>query len=186
MMRRMPTSSALFRSLLDAADWTWLAAPVQRLHGDDALLKARGRAKVDGASHAAARLLRRLLGLPELGDDQALALTIERRGQQETWTRQFARSRMRSTLQSHRGTHLHERLGAVSLYFSLHRDNDAIDWQLQGVRLLGLPLPRACAGKVRSRSGARNGRYAFHIDVRLPLLGRLVAYEGWLEIEHGH
>jgi hypothetical protein len=43
-------------------------------------------------------------------------------------------------------------------------------------------MPRAWFGQVLSRSSARDGRYAFAIDTRLPLAGRLVAYRGWLEI----
>jgi hypothetical protein len=36
-------------------------------------------------------------------------------------------------------------------------------------------------GKVLSRSGFRDGRYHFSVDVRLPLLGQLIGYQGWLE-----
>jgi hypothetical protein len=182
----MPTPPALFRSLLGAADWDRLAAPVQRMHGDGALVHAAGSATVEGNRGLPARLLRRLLRLPEPGHDQALTLTIERQGGQEIWTRRFARGHMRSTLRHIDGTRLRERLGPVSLQFELRRNGDVIDWQLRGARLLSLPLPRWLCGEVISRSGAHEGRYAFHIDVRLPLIGQLVAYRGWLEMIDGH
>jgi hypothetical protein len=42
-------------------------------------------------------------------------------------------------------------------------------------------------GRVLSRSGMRDGRYHFSVDVRLPVLGQLIAYEGWLEPQRdGH
>jgi len=180
--RAMPT--ALFPLLIDPADWPLLAEPVRHLHGGTASLHARGMAQVDGARHPCARLLRRVLGLPEPGADQAIALSIERADGRETWTRGFANGRMRSTLQrAPDGRHLRERLGPVSLYFELRRDGAAIDWQLRAGRLLGLPLPRALFGRVFSRSLAEDGRYVFHIDTRLPLLGQLIAYRGWLEID---
>ena len=182
----MPPPPALFRSLLGAADWDCLAAPVRHMHGDDSLVQAAGSAAVDGSAGLPARLLRRLLRLPEPGRDQALALTIERHVGQEIWTRRFARGHMRSTLRRIDGAQLRERLGPVSLHFELRRDGDVIDWQLRGVRLLSLPLPRRLCGEVISRSGAHEGRYAFHIDVRLPLIGQLVAYRGWLERTDGH
>ncbi|MGN6280267.1 DUF4166 domain-containing protein [Frateuria sp.] len=69
----------------------------------------------------------------------------------------------------------------MTLHFELRRTDDAIDWQLRGGSLLGLPLPRAWFGAVRSRSSAQAGRYVFDIDTHLPLVGRLVAYRGWLE-----
>ena len=174
----------LFPVLIGPADWPLLAAPVQRMHGGAASLSAHGVAQVDGARHPFARLLRRVLGLPEPGADQAIALSIERAEGRETWTRSFANGRMRSTLErATDGTRLRERLGPVSLYFALRRDGDAIDWQLQQGRLLGLPLPRAMFGSVFSRSLAEDGRYVFHIDTRLPLLGQLIAYRGWLDID---
>lgn len=174
---------ALFPSLLDTADWSQLAPPVQRMHGEGAWLQARGSAQVEGDRRMAARLLRRMLSLPEPGADQSIALTIERDGAREVWTRRFARGRMRSTLHYGDGATLREQLGPVSLHFRLRRDGEAIDWQLLRVTLLGLPVPRALCGNVLSRSGARDGRYAFEIDMRLPLAGRLIAYRGWLEID---
>jgi hypothetical protein len=173
-------AEALFPALL-GAQWHALAAPVRRMHGDAPCLRASGHADVTGATHLPARLLRRLLGLPEPGPAQALELVIERHRHHETWTRRFGQGRMRSHLsRSPRGHRLHERLGPVTLHFDLLRVDGAIDWQLRGARLLGLPLPRAWLGSVLSRSGAQAGRYTFHIDTRLPLLGQLIAYRGWL------
>lgn len=177
-------SEVLFPALIGPSDWLLLAAPVRRMHGGSASLRAHGIAQVDGARHPLARLLRRVLGLPEPGADQAIALSIEREDERETWTRSFANGRMRSTLQRDAsGARLRERLGPVSLYFELRRDGEAIDWQLREGRLLGLPLPRRMFGSVLSRSLAEAERYVFHIDTRLPLLGQLIAYRGWLEID---
>lgn len=179
----MPSSTALFRTLLAPADWSQLAPAVQHMHAEGHAIHATGQADVAGATHLPARLLRRLLSLPEPGPAQPITVTIERHPTHECWSRQFLRGRMCSTLRAGNDGLLRERLGPATLRFALRRDGDAIDWQLRGVRLLGLPLPRALCGRVLSRSGVRDGRYAFDIDVRLPLLGRLVAYRGWLEID---
>ncbi|UGB37861.1 DUF4166 domain-containing protein [Frateuria soli] len=172
---------ALFPALL-GEQWHALASPVRRMHGDGPRVRATGQADVAGTTHLPARLLRRLLGLPEPGPAQAIEVLIERHPSHEAWTRRFARGQMRSRLaRSGCGGRLHERLGPVTLYFELRRADDAIDWKLRGGRLLGLPLPRAWFGSVRSRCSAQAGRYTFDIDARLPLVGRLVAYRGWLE-----
>jgi hypothetical protein len=90
---------------------------------------------------------------------------------------------MRSVLdRDTESAHLLERLGPVTLRFQLHHDANGIDWDLKRVSVCGLPMPRAWFGQVLSRSSARDGRYAFAIDTRLPLAGRLAAYRGWLEI----
>ncbi|WP_426662086.1 DUF4166 domain-containing protein [Rhodanobacter aciditrophus] len=180
----MPPTTALFRTLFAPSDWSRLAPEVQRMHAEGRIVQASGEADVEGETHWLARLLRRLLTLPGPGAGQAIAVTIERHPTHECWSRRFLRGSMHSTLHAGNDGQLHERLGPATLRFALQRDGDAIDWQLLGVRLLGLPLPRALSGTVLSRSGMRDGRYVFDIDARLPLVGRLVAYRGWLEIEH--
>ena len=181
----MTSNRALFPALL-GEHWHLLAAPVQQMHGDTSHLLARGAADVEGATNLPIRCLRHLLGLPEPGLQQPLEVTIERRGRREIWTRRFAGKQMRSVLDRVTNSPLlSERLGPITLRFELLRDDKTIDWQLRGERMFGLPLPLALFGEVLSRSAAQDSRYAFHIDTRLPLLGRLVAYRGWLEIVDG-
>ena len=181
----MTPNPALFPALLGKR-WHQLAKPVQQMHGNSPHVLARGIADVEGAANLPIRWLRHLLALPEPGLQQPLEVTIERRGTREIWTRRFAGRRMRSVLDRVADLPLlSERLGPITLRFELLHDDKAIDWQLRSARLLGLPLPRALFGEVLSRSGFQDGRYAFQIDTRLPLLGRLVSYRGWLEIVDG-
>jgi hypothetical protein len=181
----MITSPALFPSLLGDT-WDQLASPVRAMHGDSPRVLARGAADVGGATNLLARCVRRMLGLPEPGPAQPLEVTIERQGTREIWTRRFARESMRSVLDRvENRTLLCERLGPAVLRFELRLAQGAIDWQLQSVRVLGMPLPRRLTGNVVSHSGDSDGRYNFLVDVHMPLIGQLVAYRGWLEIvEH--
>ena len=175
-------SIALFPDLLGDEAWQRLPPAVQAMHGSVPQLQANGMADIDGDDHLPARWLRHLLGLPLPGPAQALMLIIERHGKREVWTRRFASRRMRSTLGRRTGSPLlYEQLGPARLGFALRRDGDDIDWQLRSLHVLGLPLPRALHGKVLSRSGIRDSRYHFSVDVRLPLLGQLIGYQGWLE-----
>jgi hypothetical protein len=90
---------------------------------------------------------------------------------------------MQSTLRADADDmHLLERLGPVTLRFKLSPDAHGVAWHLNGARMFGLPVPRRWLGTVLSHSGERDGRYAFTVDCRLPWLGRLIAYRGWLEI----
>lgn len=179
----MMSMTPLFPTLLGPDAWQALPAPVQRMHGSPVRIVAEGEADIEGASHLIARLLRRLLGLPEPAPRQTLRVVITPEGMQETWARHFVSRRMQSVLSRREGSPLlYERLGPTTLGFILHRDGDAIDWSLHKVWVFGIPFPRACFGNVLSRSGCADGRYAFTVDTRLPLIGRLVAYRGWLEI----
>ncbi len=47
--------------------------------------------------------------------------------------------------------------------------------------LLGLPLPRALGPIAIAYESAEDGRFHFHVEIRLPLVGLLVRYQGWLE-----
>ena len=179
----MTNMTPLFPTLLGPDAWQALPPPVQRMHGSPVRIVAEGEADIDGATHPVARLLRRLLGLPEPGPRQLLRVNITPDGLQETWARQFVSRRMQSVLSRREGSPLlYERLGPTTLGFILRRDGDAIDWSLRRVWVFGMPVPRACFGNVLSRSGCTDGRYTFTVDTRLPLIGQLVAYHGWLKI----
>ena len=126
--------------MLLGSEWDALDEPVRLIHGDAPRLHARGEADVGGAANIAARLLRRVVGLPVPGTQRSLEFSIEREGAREVWKRNFAGSIMRSVLDPV-GNHLREQLGPMAFLFDLHRDGDAIDWKLRGTRLLGVPLP---------------------------------------------
>ena len=55
-------------------------------------------------------------------------------------------------------------------------------WTVERARLFGvLPLPARLFDGVRCReSQDEAGRYTFFVKARLPVLGLLVRYEGWL------
>ena len=112
----MITDPALFPALLGER-WHQLATPVQQMHGDTPHVLARGAADVEGATNLPIRWLRRLLGLPEPGLQQPLALTIERRGTREIWIRRFTGKQMRSVLDRVTSLPLlSERLGPITLH----------------------------------------------------------------------
>lgn len=181
--RLMEMAEALFPNLLGADAWRNLPGSVRGMHGDAPCVLARGEADVEGSDHLLARGLRHLLGLPPPGLRQAVEVRIEREGTLETWTRRFALGHMRSTLHPDaQAKHLLEHLGPVTLRFALQPDAQGVEWHVNRAWVLGVRLPVKWLGKVRSRSGERNGRYAFDIDTQMPWIGLLVAYRGWLEI----
>jgi len=58
-----------------------------------------------------------------------------------------------------------------------------LSWRLVRVRALGLPLPSGWFAGVRAREFERDGRYHFDVAAQLPVVGLLVRYRGWLEVE---
>jgi len=58
-----------------------------------------------------------------------------------------------------------------------------LSWRLVRVRALGLPLPSGWFAGVRAREFERDGRYHFEVAAQLPIVGLLVRYRGWLDVE---
>ena len=48
--------------------------------------------------------------------------------------------------------------------------------------ILGIAVPHGLAPSLEAWEGERDGRYDFVVEVRLPLIGRLVRYEGQLDL----
>lgn len=98
----------------------------------------------------------------------------------ERWNRQFGAARMASRLWQ-RHARLFEQLGAMRFQFALSEAEGQILWRAERVWLFGvLPLPAHWFAQVHCREREHAGRYEFLVDVSMPLIGRLIRYEGWL------
>lgn len=176
-----PPYPGLFPGMLGVA-WTRLPESVRHLHGGQSSL-ARGSAHVDGDRHWRARLVRALARLPPPTEAIDLALEIRTHATGERWLRRFGQRPMRTELAGstrHAGA-LEERLGPARLTFVFEVVDARLHWIVREVRVLGVTLPLHWFRGMRASCSEEHGRYAFDIDVRLPLVGRLVAYSGWLE-----
>ncbi|KRG43427.1 hypothetical protein ARC78_07330 [Stenotrophomonas pictorum JCM 9942] len=98
----------------------------------------------------------------------------------ECWRRRFGPARMHSRLWQ-RGGRLFEQLGAVRFRFGLSESAGQILWRVERAWAFGLlPLPARWFAQVHCREREQAGRYEFLVDVSMPLIGRLIRYEGWL------
>lgn len=176
-----PPYSGLFAGML-GVEWAELPESVRHLHGGHSS-RARGSARVDGDMHWRAKLVRAIARLPPPMDAVDLALEIRVHAAGESWRRRFGQRPMRTELRAserHAGA-LEERLGPARLTFAFEVVDARLHWIAREVRVLGITLPLRWFRGMRASCGEEQGRYAFDIDVRLPLAGRLVAYSGWLE-----
>jgi hypothetical protein len=169
----------LYRRLLGSR-FDALPRRVRELHDVTAVSRWSGRADVERGRGQAARLVAWLLGLPPEGRDQLLGVTFDPIAGREIWTRSFGASVFRS-VQDEEGGVLRERAGPVTFLFALETSGEGLALILRGVRVLGVPLPRAAHPYVRTFESERDGRYHFHVEGSLPLVGPIVRYAGWLE-----
>jgi hypothetical protein len=159
-----------------------LPGRVRELHDLDGVRVWNGRASVERGKSLPSRIAAALTGLPPEGPDQPLRVTFEPVGTNEVWLRQFGSAPFRS-VQYERGGFLRERVGPTTFVFTALASAEGLALQLDGLRVLGVPLPRLLQPAVRTFECERGGRYHFEVEARLPLFGLLVRYAGWLEPE---
>lgn len=169
----------LFQQALGASFFR-LPESLRQLHASRGHVRYAGVASIEGGRNPLARLCARIAGLPRPGRDLATTIDFAIDAQGETWRRDFGGARMSSRL-TFRGGLLRERLGPLQFRHGLLANEGAIWWTVAGVRLFGvLPLPASLFEGVRCREFEQDGRYRFEVDASLPLVGRVVRYEGWL------
>ncbi len=174
----MTSSVPLFRRALGDA-YAALPTCLRALH--DGSGRWRGEAMVDRGHGVLSRLCAWLTRLPPAGVHPVVVeIATEHDG--ERWTRRYgAAHAMPSRLWAARGV-LHERLGPATLRYRMTVEAGAIVWHVAGIRILGLlPLPVRWFAGVEARESGDDGRYRFDVRARLPGIGLLVHYRGWLE-----
>lgn len=174
----MTSSAPLFRRALGDA-YASLPSSVRAMH--DAKGRWRGEATVERGQGMLSRLCAWLTRLPPAGA-HPVVVEIDMAQDGEHWIRRYGTSHtMPSRLWIARGI-LHECLGPVTLRYRMTVEHGAIVWRVAGIRILGLlPLPARWFTGVEPRESDDAGRYRFDVCARLPGIGLLVHYRGWLE-----
>ena len=169
----------LFQQALGAAFFN-LPARVRQLHALRGSVRYAGIANIERGRNPLARLCARIAGLPGAMRDVPITVEFTADARGETWRRDFGGTRMQSRLAFKDGL-LRERIGPLQFRHALLANAGAIWWRVDGVRVFGLlPLPAGWFRGVRCREHEEDDRYQFSIDARLPLVGLVICYEGWL------
>jgi NAD(P)-dependent dehydrogenase (short-subunit alcohol dehydrogenase family) len=171
---------ALFARLLGDS-FRQMPEVTQRLHRGWPAVIARGRATVQPATARPGRVLARIFGLPATPGDLPLEVVIESRDGFEYWTRRFGAHQMRSVMRAQGGL-LVERFGPVSIAMRLVATPDGLDMRPVGGWFAGIPLLRFLLPSVVARETSADGRHVFEVEIGLPIIGRLVAYRGSLDV----
>lgn len=178
-------SRPLFARLLGSA-WDALPAPIRAAHDGDRSMRLRGRAEVQRGPSRVAAWIANLFGFPKPGRDIEVEVQMQRDAEGERWQRSFAGRRFNSELSAPAGRWhglLCERFGPWRFAIALVREGERLNYVVRHWALWGLPLPRRWAPGGNSYEQVIDGRFHFHVEIALPLLGTMVRYVGWLEVE---
>jgi len=155
---------------------------LQRVHDHNGHLLLTGRATARIFLWPIGPVICWFMGFPATGEDIAVAVEFNRLTKgRETWHRNFHGRHYVSRLRAGRGRDaglLVETLGSMTVMFRLDLELDRLKLEVVGCKFLGLRLPRILSPRCVAFESERNGHFLFDIDVRLPFLGRLIAYRG--------
>lgn len=168
-------------ALLLGDSFNQLPEATQRLHRGWPAVIARGHATVQPATSIPGRVLAKIFGLPSRAGEVPLEVVIESREGREYWTRRFGQHKMRSVMRAE-GRLLEERFGPVSITMQLVGTQQGLEMRPVGGRFAGLPLPRFLLPSVVAKETNEASRHVFEVDIGLPVIGRLVAYRGYLDV----
>lgn len=172
-------STNVFRDVLGDR-YSGLPHAVRALH-ETAGRELAGEIHVARGTNALAAFAGRIAGLPPSFRGPFRFESIPAAGS-ETWCRRVGGHEMRSTLRAEGGL-LRERMGPIVFRFALEPDATGLNWRLARVHWLGIPLPVSWFAGVHAREFQHeDGRYGFSVEAALPLLGRIVRYDGALDV----
>ncbi|AHE57160.1 SDR family oxidoreductase [Sphingomonas sanxanigenens] len=172
-----PLPPPLYRRVLGAG-FDRLPPLVAAMHDICADDGAAGEAHVARGRGPLAALAAAIMRFPPAGDhDLHMAFAADDRG--ERWTRRFGRHGFSSRMTARKGL-LIERFGPLRFGFQLAADAEGLAMHLRRWSIAGLPLPLALAPRLSGREWQEGDRFRFEVDAALPLVGRVLRYEGWL------
>jgi hypothetical protein len=176
-----PAGVPLYRRVLGPT-WDRLPEPVRALHDLSEPRRFEGRAEVRRGRGLLVGLVAALFGFPRAGTDVPVTVDLTPVAGREVWRRTFAGRSFRS-VQRQSGTPgvIAERFGPFVFRLGLVLDGGRLRLEPRGWSMLGLPLPAGLSPFGDSHEGAEDGRFRFHVEIRLPVIGLVVSYRGWLE-----
>jgi hypothetical protein len=176
-------SSALYAKLL-GKEWQMLAENIRLAHSVES--EVRGHFCVTRGNGWFAQRLAGLARLPQANNSVEASLKIVTEGQSQRWERRFANETF--TTKQWEGTHgqLVERFGQWELSFKIRVDAGNLLYEQFGAKIcfagLCISMPRACAPFVVAKEVSEGTRVIITVFVTLPLVGRLISYEGFLDM----
>ena len=173
----------LYARLLGDA-WRELAEPVRALHS--AGREIRGRFVVMHGKGRFARRLAKWSRLPAATKCAETRLKVVADGDRQRWERHFDAVSFVTTQWAGADGCLMERIRSWELSFRLRADDGALHYEQRRARFclgpLRVWLPWTPVVHASERLDGPS-RVRVSVSVRLPLIGRLIAYDGWLDVE---
>lgn len=172
----------LYRRVLGEA-FDWLPRQLKAAH--EGAWHMTGTADVERGKGPLAGLVCNLLKLPETAPVVPLTVEFIPIAGGERWKRTFGDTSFFSDQTEGTGAWaglVKERFGRVTVGLALVVTKGRLDLVVRRWSLFGIPMPLWLAPGGAAFEHVVDGRFAFDVDMRHPLIGRIVRYRGWLAI----
>jgi len=176
----------LYERVLGAA-WLRLPAEIRAIHSVHSHLIAEGRADVERGRGALVQLIAWMMAFPKAGRDLPLTVQFTAKDGVETWTRDFAGQRFFSRQFAGRGRSeflLCESFGPLKFAMALVARNRELHLVLRRWSFLRVPMPMWLCPRSQAFESVEGGRFRFYVEIRIPLIGLIVRYKGWLNCDN--
>ncbi len=163
--------------------WQDLPPKIRELHDIDEIGRFSGRASVTRGRSLLAMLVGRLVGFPPEADDVPVQVMMKSTNGREHWRRDFSGHGFSSVMTAGKGRFsnlVYEKFGPAKFAMALALENGCLSYLLRGWSFLGIPMPRMLAPRGNTFEYVEDGRFQFHAEVTLPIIGHVVTYKGWL------
>jgi hypothetical protein len=166
-----------------------LARPIQAAHLFDAGITLEGRGTVLRNDRWLANTIASLIRFPPAMTVVRVTVSMTRDSQdREFWHRTFDDQTFSSTQEAGTGRCeglLVERFGPLAFAMAVVEEEGSLRLVLRRWSAFRVPLPMWAAPKANAFEHSAGGRFNFSVDISLPLIGRIVRYEGWLAPRSG-
>jgi Domain of unknown function (DUF4166)/Saccharopine dehydrogenase NADP binding domain len=172
----------LYRKVLDSS-WYVLPTALQDVHQHSSDRKMHGFANVQRGNGVLSALIATLFRLPKAAENIPVSVSFQSSGNIEYWRRTFGEKSFSSTL-THGSTQglISERFGPFAFDLALVIDAEKLLFVVRDWYFLGLRMPRILKPLGNSYEFSEDGRFNFHVEIKLPVIGLIVRYCGWLSV----
>ncbi len=178
--------TALYRRILGDA-FHDLPPRLQAAHGSDDPRRWSGQAEVCRGMGQFARIIGWGMRLPPKGEAVPVSVDFIPQNGAEVWRRNFGghifESRQYALSDAPLGVS-QERFGMIDVTVVLKVEDNRLVLEPVKWRLFGMPLPKALLPTGQSFEAQIDDRFVFDVEIRVPWIGRIVAYRGWLMPDH--
>jgi hypothetical protein len=126
-------------------------------------------------------LLAAIAGMPAANPECHMRVLGEHVEDRMIWRRSFGGQKLESNFVRD-GDDLIETMGPLKLRLRPHAEQGRLRYDLIGAQIGPIRLPRFVMPQLTAWEGEWDGYYEFEVEIRLPLIGRLVRYGGLLTL----